>query len=79
MTRIAFTGLDISGAGYVDDGDTTAAIENFGSLQSVNTDSATIDLIGVFAGDNGTETAAVGSIEATGGEAAVSFSGVKTN
>lgn len=77
--QITFRGLDISGAGYVTDGDTTATIENFGSQQSVNTDSATINLIGVFAGDNGTETAGVGSIQASGGTAAVSFSGVKTD
>lgn len=77
--QITFRGLDISGAGYVNDGDTTATIEKFGSQQSVNTDSATISLIGVFAGNNGTETAGVGAIQADGGTAAVSFSGVQTN
>lgn len=77
--QITFRGLDISGAGYIKDGDTTASIEKFGSQQSVDMTGATINLIGVFAGDNATETAGVGAIQADGGTAAVSFSGVKTD
>jgi len=78
--KISFTSLDISGAGYVDGTSTTATLENFGvALTPVNTAAATIDVIGVFAGDTGTETAGVGAIVANDGQALVSFSGVKTN
>ena len=73
---IEFRNLSISGAGYEESDLSTAVIENFGVLTAVNTDGAILDVIGVFAGDNGTETAGVGTIEAVGTEEAlVQFSG----